>query len=209
MLYRTRHTLPLVAAVALLGCPSPSPKAYNQAQFASAVADSICRWVTKCCDSAETSTFLGGTADCRSVQQSKYLAYFQSAKAQYWDSEGAASCADSIGSTGSTCERAFDPETEVSSCGLVSPTKKAGDLCETSFDCSTEFCKNGVCANPLSSGSTCKTGEVCASGLKCVSGVCKGLQVDGSACTTGSECISAACGGGKCIVSPTYTCDGK
>jgi len=116
---------------------------------------------------------------------------------------------DAVLGAAETCPRSYDPALEIDSRELVSPSKQAGDLCQNTWDCAIRFCKSGVCANPLPSGSSCAAGEPCQSGLRCINGACSVLQPDGAMCTAGSECFSGACGAGKCVVMPSYTCDGE
>jgi hypothetical protein len=141
--------------------------------------------------------------------RSTYLSYYRDVEAAQWNAKDAVGCIDQINQALADCPANFDATAEADRCNLVASTKGPGDMCKNSWDCSTQFCKSGVCANPLPEGTTCAEGDRCAAGLRCVNGECKGLQPDGASCTIGTECISGACGGGKCVVSANYTCDGK
>lgn len=202
-------TLPVV----VLGPPACTPEdpTVSKAAFPAAMAEAVCRWVTACCDQAEQQSQpgSGSEAACQSQVSSQYANLFQGADAELWNGTEAQSLVDQINRAAEECPKAFDPAYEVAKRTLVEPTKQPGDKCTDTWDCSTKFCLNGVCANPLAKDEACDQGEPCVAGLRCLSGVCSELQPDGAQCTTGAECISGACGGGQCVVSPTYTCDGK
>lgn len=205
-------TLVLTCAVALAACWAEEDKKYDKNEFALALAEATCTWVDSCCDAPERDTLLGSGVDrtgCIADKRSDYATYFRDASPEQWNDDEAVSCVDAISELASSCPRAFDADREVDKCNLVTPNKNPGDMCDNSWDCTTKFCKSGVCANPLPENSSCTEGERCMEGLKCVSGTCTGLQPDGAACATGAECISGACGGGQCVVSEKYTCDGQ
>jgi hypothetical protein len=202
----------LVAVLALPACLEDEPKKYDKDEFAIELAQRACAWIYACCDTAEKETLLGAgatEASCVSTMTTTYSSLVADARDEDWNGTEAASCIDGIDETTATCPKSFDIAEELDDCKLVEATKQPGDMCESSWECTTKFCKSGVCANPLPKGSSCAAGERCAAGLKCINGECSGLQPDGSACTTGDECISGTCGGGKCVVSATYTCDGE
>lgn len=203
--------LALGAILVSMGCTPEDPQTTKE-EFPTKMAEAACRWITGCCDSAEQTSIPGGGLDmaaCSSQLTTQYRTMFSGASEALWDGVAAQGLVDTVLEAATTCPRAFDPDNEMAARELVTPTKQPGDPCENTWDCSTKFCKNTVCANPLPSGSSCAAGEPCASGLRCIGGSCKELQPDGSQCTDGFECYSGSCAAGKCLVTQTYTCDGK
>ena len=174
----------LVGVFALSACFEEEPKKYNKEEFASELAQAACVWIFACCDTPEKETLLGAgatEATCVSTLTAQYSSFVADASEDDWNKSEAVSCVDGIAEATSTCQRAFDVDSELDKCKLVEATQQPGDMCQSSWECTTKFCKSGVCANPLPDGSTCAAGERCAAGLKCVVGVCAGLQPDGSA----------------------------
>lgn len=192
------------------GCSLEDP-GYSKDEFAQEMARAACGWVFSCCDNAEQSQFSTSSteAGCRSQMRSGYSSLFLDADPQAWNPEDAFACVVALDDQVLQCPHSFDLSKYLEGCNVVAPSKNPGDFCESLWDCSTRFCKNGVCANPLPAGAKCSEEEPCQGDLRCLVGECQALEVDGAACTTGQECISGACGGGKCVVSSTYTCDGK
>ncbi len=217
--------LSLVAATAfasaMVGCGSDDPP-YEISDFAQDMAESYCAWAygdatlkqTACCDGAEQGVLAGAgsQAACVTETAAMYQQVFRKVQPEVWNGDAARACVHKVANLATTCERNFMMTMSSmvrNECGLVTSTKKPGDTCNDDWDCSTAFCKSGVCANPIPAGDPCVAGDICAENAICVNDVCKALQVDGAACGSGSECISGACGGGKCVNSQTYTCDGK
>ena len=193
------------------GCVPEDPQT-SKLDFPASMAEAVCRWMATCCDAAEQTGMPGGGIDastCASQLTTQYRTLFNDAEASRWDANAARELVDSVLEAAGSCPRAYDPADDLGQRELVTPTKQPGDMCTSTWDCSTKFCKSGVCANPLPAGSTCSSGEPCATGLRCIKGLCSELQPDGAVCTIGAECYSGACGGGKCVVLSTYTCDGK
>jgi hypothetical protein len=202
--------LALGAILVSMGCTPEDPQTTKE-EFPTKMAEAVCRWITGCCDSAEQTSIPGGGLDlgaCSSQLATQYRTMFSSASEDLWNGLTAQELVDDVLEAATTCPRAFDPNVEMGSKELVTPTKQPGDLCENTWDCSTKFCKSGVCANPLPSGSSCAAGEPCADGLRCIEDSCKELQPDGAKCTVGAECYTGACLAGKCAMGP-YTCDGE
>jgi hypothetical protein len=193
------------------GCGKEDP-GYSKNDFAAEVATASCRWVYACCDSSEQKDYLKVTQDesaCVKQITTQYLDLYSSADPKIWNSQEAKACTGQIQESSKTCPKAYDPAVAVDKCPLVNPTKNPGDSCATTWECTTKFCRLGTCANPITEGNSCQGNEPCAGDLRCINGVCKALQPDNAVCTQGRECYSGACGGGKCIVSSTYTCDGR
>ncbi len=200
----------LWAGLTFSGCTLEDP-GFSKDEFAQEMARAACGWVFTCCDSAEQGEFSAASTEtgCRSQMRSGYTALFSDADPQAWNMEDAYECVASLDELVDQCPHSLDLSKYLEGCNVVSASKNPGDFCESLWDCSTRFCKNGVCANPLPAGAKCNVEEPCAGDLRCLVGECRALEVDGAACTTGQECISGACGGGKCVVSSTYTCDGS
>jgi len=189
------------------GCTTEDPGITKEG-FASAAAQATCNWVFACCDSAERTNYGSDQSSCIASMSTTYTALYKDADPQAWDPKMARAQVDSVQGAAQSCPKSYDP-TEILSTGIVVPNAGPGDTCTNAWQCTTRFCKGTVCANPIKEGGLCSAGEPCAAGLRCVVDTCKPLQPDGAACVDGTECISGACGGGKCVNSPTYTCDGK
>lgn len=211
-MHRMAVALALVLFASLPSCfMTEEDTSIVKEDFPQQMAEASCTWIFACCDTAERQTVTSATNQAGCVQQLRqsYQSQFLGADPGRWNGDVARAVVDAVRGAVETCPRSYDPAEELATRELVSPTKQAGDLCQNTWDCTTTFCKSGVCANPLPSGSSCAAGEPCQSGLRCITGTCSVLQPDGALCATGTECISGACGGGKCVVSPTYTCDGQ
>jgi hypothetical protein len=200
----------LVALAA--GCTTEDPGITKEG-FAQAAAQAVCTWAFACCDAAEQKSVAGAASDqssCTVNLTATYAALYVDADVKDWDPKAARAQVDTVLAAAKNCPKAFDAMA-ILSMGIVVPSKGPGDSCTNTWQCTTRFCKNTVCANPIKAGGSCSAGEPCEPGVRCVGdpGVCKALQPDGAACVNGNECISGACGGGQCVNSPTYTCDGK
>lgn len=217
--------LGLVAATAfasaVVGCGTDDPP-YEISDFSRDAAATYCAWVygdtaleqTACCDTAEQGQQpgAGSQASCVTEVLTDFQNMFQRVQPEAWNGGAAKSCVAQIAALAKTCGRNFEinaMDLVRNNCNLVTPTKQPGDTCTDNWDCSTAFCKSGVCANPIPNGDPCVDGDLCADKAVCTGGACKALQPDGAACTSGTECISGACGGGQCVNSSTYTCDGQ
>jgi hypothetical protein len=210
----------LVVAICLTGCTTEKDTGLSKNDFAMEMAQATCNWLFHCCDGSEREDLGKGNwsqywqdvsteAVCASKLSTKYFDQFRDAQASAWSTGAARSCIDGILESATSCPRSFDPDSALTQCNLVTATKSPGDMCQNTWECTTKFCKSGVCANPLKEGSTCSEKEPCTGGTRCLSGTCSALQPDNASCKQGLECISGACGGGKCVVSTTFTCDGK
>ncbi len=201
----------LSALIALAaGCVAEDPGITKEG-FAQAAAQAVCTWAFTCCDAMEQKAVAGNATDQSSCQvnlATTYAALYQTADPKAWDPKAARAQVDAVLGAAKSCPKAYDPMTVLST-GIVLPNAGPGDTCSNTWQCTTKFCKGTVCANPIKAGGTCSANEPCELGLRCVVDTCKPLQPDGAACVDGTECISGACGGGKCVNSPTYTCDGK
>ena len=210
----------LLASVAFSCSPDPT---VSKAQFPAEIAQASCHYYFTCCvDSSQRQAKVAAAteSECNGDLTSQYAASYAAADERTWDGKAAQECVDQIqmvsykpvsgATSASYCKRGFDPAAAVLSCRMILPVLKAGDTgCTYNWQCTTQFCHSGTCANPIQAGYACAKGEPCASGLACVNGVCAGQKPDGSSCTVSDECISASCGGGKCVNSTRYTCDGQ
>jgi hypothetical protein len=203
----------LVAVLALCPACTPEDPGLSKDQFSQAAAQAACTWIFACCDTAEQKNFAGNATDkssCVVNLSTTYAALYKDADIQAWDPKAAQAQVDTVSAAAKSCPKTYDPMAVLSK-NIVLPNANPGDSCTNSWQCTTRFCKGTVCANPIKSGGSCSAGEPCETNLRCVTSTntCQALKVDNSTCVAGNECISGACGGGQCINSPTYTCDGK
>jgi hypothetical protein len=223
-----RKLLLLSLLAGLVSCGSDPVQ--TKAQFPSAVAQAICQYYWTCCaDPTQRAVKItaASQADCVTQVATQYAAMYQSADEKIWDGKAAQACVDKVllastapvGNTPSTtyCQRGYDPNAAVLGCTPppILPTKTGGDSCMYSWQCKTQFCRGatttaqGTCHNPLVGGDTCQPTEPVAAGSACVQGLVVAQKPDNSSCTYSEECISASCGGGKCVASTRFTCDGQ
>ena len=203
----------LGAFVVLSGfsCGTTEPP-YTTQSFSRGLSEAVCEWVEACCDAAEVRNQPGDgvRVACESELYNGYQTWLSGLAEADFRGDGAQACVAALSQRASSCPRSFDPDELLRNCDFAVPSLQAGDSgCTDHWQCSTRFCKSGICTNPLALGRSCVGGEICAEGLRCIGGVCAALQPDGAFCQAGNECISGTCGGGECVVSTNYTCDGK
>lgn len=206
-----RKLLPM-SLLAALALSCGSDPVVDKAQFPTQIAQAVCRWYFACCDIAERGNLKMTAAtelECVSQLSASYAMAYQSADATRWDGKQGLACVEKVQAASTSCPKAYDPASDVAACSMITPTAGPGYPCASNWECTTKFCKSGVCAVAIPAGYECKPDEPCAAGLRCIEGKCKALQPDGAACTFGTECYSGACGGGQCVNSPNYTCDGR
>lgn len=201
-------------------CTTEDP-VYQIEQFTTDMAQAYCLWIygdsasqsPACCDSEEQKQQLGGGSysQCLSDMQQELSASLANIDPTLWRGNVAKACAATAVENALVCQRNYDLsfyKLITAECELVTPEKNPGDICASSWDCTTRFCKSGVCANPLPEDSACVEGDLCQGDSRCIDSVCTAPQVDGAACTSGDECISGSCGGGVCVNTTKYSCDG-
>jgi hypothetical protein len=212
---RRAALLSAACAATLAACATEDP-GLTKDFFPQAAAKAACAWIFACCDTSEQKLFAGNATDevsCTSNLTTTYLNLYATADPNAWDPKAARAVVDTIqaASAGKACPKAFDPGATLAAAQIVTATKIPGKSCTNQWECTTHFCKNGVCALLGDLNEPCASNDQCdqQKKLRCIQGTCQGLQPDGAKCATGNECISGACGGGQCVNSANYTCDGK